>query len=362
MNREEVEKILSEGNTNPQYQVALNIAKQNGWLNDINSTDAQLPKTKAEAAAAKYAAAHPGIEALSNEKTGFVPQDTSAPTEKQQEIMSKIANKDSAGFLETGGVGTTTASDLVAQKDALQKAENLDMSGETSVDFPKETNAQKKVDELNNPFQLGNESTGDMLQATAKQTQPSKNDTPTEAKAKNKYRNQSMSIWDAYYSGEFGEPGSDEAKSTRNYFIIDALANFAKNTGRSIGNIGAQYSGGTIDNGYDSSKWEEVRNTLGGEELSIAKEQLGGPSERRATSELLQNKLTALSANRAATVNDLINEVKAAADEAPNETMKKSYLALAAMLSGANMNGVSLGATAATGLIEDIMNAIKGDK
>lgn len=46
MSREEVEKILSEGNTNPQYQVALNIAKQNGWLNDINSTDAQLPEQK----------------------------------------------------------------------------------------------------------------------------------------------------------------------------------------------------------------------------------------------------------------------------------------------------------------------------
>ena len=191
--------------------------------------------------------------------------------------------------------------------------------------------------------------------------QPSKNDTPVEKKAKNKYRNQSMSIWDAYYNGEFGDPNSDEAKSTRNYFIVDAIANFAKNTGRSIGNIGAQYSGGTIDTGHDTSKWEEIRNTLGGEELSIAKEQLGGPAERRATSEMLSNKLTALSANRAATVNDLIEEVKKAADEAESETVKKSYLALAAMLSGANMNGVSLGATAATGLIEDITNALKGE-
>ena len=193
------------------------------------------------------------------------------------------------------------------------------------------------------------------------EAQPSKNDTPVEKKAKNKYRNQSMSIWDAYYNGEFGDPNSDEAKSTRNYFIVDAIANFAKNTGRSIGNIGAQYSGGTIDNGHDTSKWEEIRNTLGGEELSIAKEQLGGPAERRATSEMLSNKLTALSANRSATVNDLIEEVKKEAENATSETVKKSYLALAAMLSGANMNGVSLGATAATGLIEDITNALKGE-
>ena len=190
---------------------------------------------------------------------------------------------------------------------------------------------------------------------------PSKDDTPTERKAKNKYKNQSMSIWDAYYNGEFGDPDSNEAKSTRNYFIIDAIANFAKNTGRSIGNVGAQYSGGTIDTGHDTSKWEEVRNTLGSEEIQIAKEQLGGPAERRAASELLNNKLTELSANRSATVNDLIESVKEAADSATSETEKKTYLALAAMLSGANMNGVSLGATAATGLIEDIRKAISGD-
>lgn len=190
---------------------------------------------------------------------------------------------------------------------------------------------------------------------------PSKNDTPVERKAKNKYKNQSMSIWDAYYNGEFGDPDSNEAKSTRNYFIIDAIANFAKNTGRSIGNVGAQYSGGTIDTGHDTSKWEEVRNTLGSEEIQVAKEQLGGPAERRAASELLNNKLTELSANRSATVNDLIESVKEAADSATSETEKKTYLALAAMLSGANMNGVSLGATAATGLIEDIRKAISGD-
>ena len=361
MSREEVEKILSEGTTNPRYKVALDIAKQNGWVNDINTTDAKLPTSKAEAAAARYNA-KPGVQALSNEKTGFIPIDTSAPTERQQAIMDDMKSKEAAGFLETGGVGTTTAKDLVAQKDALQKAEDLDMSGETTVEIP-ETNAQKKVEELNNPFQVGEESKIENTEAKANAVaQPSKNDTPVETKAKNKYRNQSMSIWDAYYNGEFGEPGSDEAKATRNYFIVDAIANFAKNTGRSIGNIGAQYSGGTIDNGHDESKWEEIRNTLGGEELTVAREQLGGPAERRATSELLQNKLSALSANRAATVNDLINEVKAAADSATNETMKKSYLALAAMLSGANMNGVSLGATAATGLIEDIMNAIGGNK
>ena len=46
MEREEVEQILSEGSVNPKYQIALNVAKQNGWLKDINTTDAKLPKKK----------------------------------------------------------------------------------------------------------------------------------------------------------------------------------------------------------------------------------------------------------------------------------------------------------------------------
>lgn len=220
----------------------------------------------------------------------------------------------------------------------------------------------RKVNGEESDFQVGNKA--DITEAEAKadeEAKPEKGDSPKEEKAKNKYKYQSMSIWDAYYNGEFGDPDSDEAKSTRNYFIVDAIANFAKNTGRSLGNIGAQYSGGTIDEGHDSSQWENIRNTLGSEELQVAKEQLGGPAERRATSELLNNKLTALSANRSATVNDLINEIRAAADEAESETMKKSYLALAAQLAGAGMNNVSLGASAATGLIEDIQNWVKGN-
>ena len=292
--------------------------------------------------------------------------------EEMQNMTSERTDVQNAIERSKGGNPATSKLDnmtgnITGLNDNPLKASDINADG-SLTDAGKAKAVQNRLNNVGNDtgdtgsFQVGEESTETTEAKANAVAQPSKNDTPVETKAKNKYRNQSMSIWDAYYNGEFGEPGSDEAKATRNYFIVDAIANFAKNTGRSIGNIGAQYSGGTIDNGHDESKWEEIRNTLGGEELTVAKEQLGGPAERRATSELLQNKLSALSANRAATVNDLINEVKAAADSAPNETMKKSYLALAAMLSGANMNGVSLGATAATGLIEDIMNAIGGNK
>jgi hypothetical protein len=46
MDREEVEQILSEGSVNPKYQAALSIAKQNGWMKDINTTDAKMPEKK----------------------------------------------------------------------------------------------------------------------------------------------------------------------------------------------------------------------------------------------------------------------------------------------------------------------------
>ena len=48
MDREEVEKILSEGVVNPKYQMALTIAKQNGWdkEKEKNIPTANLPETK----------------------------------------------------------------------------------------------------------------------------------------------------------------------------------------------------------------------------------------------------------------------------------------------------------------------------
>lgn len=65
-----------------------------------------------------------------------------------------------------------------------------------------------------------------------------------------------MSIMQAYYAGCFGDPNSEEAKASRNYFLGDTIATFIRNLGKDVGNVGAQYSGGTIDNNRDSSKWD----------------------------------------------------------------------------------------------------------
>ena len=276
-----------------------------------------------------------------------------APTEKAFD-MNRIPEfgqklEDSFNQEDITASGDELRNQLTNQSVAAQQQEKANEKAMRNVP---ET-APEKTEETANVSETVKEANAEAV--------PTKGDTPAETKAKNKYRNQSMSIWDAYYNGEFGDPNSDEAKSTRNYFIIDSIAKFASNLGKDIGNVGAQFSGGSIDTNREESKWNEIKDTLGSEEVQIAKEQLGGPAERRATSEMLSNKLASLSANRSATINDLINEVKKEADNAKSETVKKSYLALAAMLSGANMNSVSLGATAATGLIEDITKALKGE-
>ena len=96
------------------------------------------------------------------------------------------------------------------------------------------------------------------------------------------YKKSMMSIWDAYNAGLI-------SKETAGYFTIDAIATLAKNLGRSIGNVGAQFSGGTIDNGHDESKWGQRQKAVLEEEIGKETESLGGAAGRKAESESLDN-------------------------------------------------------------------------
>lgn len=71
----------------------------------------------------------------------------------------------------------------------------------------------------------------------------------TDDEGKNKYTYGPKSILKAYYDGDIDE-------STRDYMLADTIAKFARNTGKDIGNIGAQFSGGTIDNSKETPAWE----------------------------------------------------------------------------------------------------------
>ena len=109
---------------------------------------------------------------------------------------------------------------------------------------------------------------------------PKKDDPPDVVEDKNNYNKAMMSIWDAYNKKLI-------SKETAGYFTIDAIATLAKNLGRSIGNVGAQFSGGTIDNGHDTSMWGQRQNALLKEEIQKELEGLGGKAGRQAESETL---------------------------------------------------------------------------
>lgn len=112
-------------------------------------------------------------------------------------------------------------------------------------------------------------------------------DTKEEKTAKKAYNKATASIWDAYYNGDID-------KSTAVYFTIDAIAKLAGNLGKRIGNVGAQFTGGTIDNNFETSDWENRRDQLLNEANQMQAEELGGPAARKEKSETLANEGAAL--------------------------------------------------------------------
>jgi hypothetical protein len=155
---------------------------------------------------------------------------------------------------------------------------------------------QKKNADSNDIFQIGDKAPTEIAKAT---TEPESTETVKAAEeiaeqsedkeSKNKYKKASRSIWDAYLNGDFGDPDSKDAKDTRNYFILDAISSYMKNTGKDIRNIGAIYGGGTMDNSpNETSKWEqEQANAFANEGQADVESEIGTPAWRAAHSEEL---------------------------------------------------------------------------
>ena len=175
-----------------------------------------------------------------------------------------------------------------------------------------------------------------------------KEDDSPEAQNENNYKKAMMSIWDAYNKKLI-------SPETAGYFTIDAIATLAKNLGRSIGNVGAQFSGGTIDNGHDESKWGQRQNAVLNEEIQKELEGLGGKAGRQAESEKFDNILKEYQTNRSATVNDMINDFRDKSnDPSLSETEKRFYQILAVELAGAGLNGSTQIASIGSGVWDDI--------
>lgn len=104
-----------------------------------------------------------------------------------------------------------------------------------------------------------------------------------------------QSIMDAYYDGRLD-------RDSRNFYIADAISKFLRNTGRDVGNIGAQFSGGTIDNNRDEALWNKVANTDQDRLLDVEGNELTGSTQNQnyrsaeagITSQNIQNRVNTL--------------------------------------------------------------------
>ena len=249
MNREEVEQILSEGSTNPKYQAALNIAKQNGWIKDINTTDAKMPsekelkqkeKERKEQATREWMINRPDVQnairrsQIANPSVGVIDRVTGNVTGLNEDVLDpnafkakdlnadgsvkeknfQLGNGSDGAFVGTekktqtskGGTSAGTSdSGTLKQSSATANKQNADMQTQQKIE--RQTAQNNKEENWNN-----------VLDSAAKLGKASK--TVDDHYIENLPRG----IINAYKSGEFGEPGSKEAKQRLGYFVVDALS------------------------------------------------------------------------------------------------------------------------------------------
>lgn len=166
-------------------------------------------------------------------------------------------------------------------------------------------------------------------------------------KPNKKYKSSMYGILDAMRNGDID-------KSTGIYFMMDALSKAARNTGIDIGNIGAQFTGGTVRNDYQDSLWNqrkdkmfanEVSSELNAQEgtdkemaYSLAKEDLVGKG--------LSNEQADLALNASRTFNEKAEQFRAAG----NDTLADLY-ALVGSAATREVGPEELAAIAASGVL-----------
>ena len=280
----------------------------------------------------------PYEEYLKNFRKTHHPQ-AIAMSKDQYEAAAKQASVD-----DTKAIGATKEElDYMLQNGQISRAAYEKQTADLNTPEVQEEMArgEKKADET--VWDSTNREVADSVSDAVTQK---KDDPPEVVESKNRYNKAMMSIWDAYRKDEI-------SKETAGYFTIDAIATLAKNLGRSIGNVGAQFSGGTIDNGHDTSMWEQRRDSMFNTELQKETESV----------DTFENKFKQLSYNRNSTINDLMEAIKSDAEKLSDDNpLKIAYISLAAMIASGKVDGTTtLAATGAKGITE-LFNLFKDEK
>lgn len=208
-------------------------------------------------------------------------------TQKAQPIQAKPVSKPAAKPVNPqafrAGVAKPTAKpNYAGEKDEFDysdEASTVDMNGPTTEEMysekmgiPSEKNIEtpeqvdrailehapdatsEELDSLNADANLDAKadekpSLKDLRKKFANDNEAYKEAAANEGYDTDKRKGQIKSIMDAYYDGELD-------KASRDYLIADTLGSFARNMGKSMANIGAAYSGGSIDNSTEKPMWQ----------------------------------------------------------------------------------------------------------
>ena len=189
-----------------------------------------------------------------------------------------------------------------------------------------------------------------------------------EDKYKNKYKSSMYGIIDAMKNGDI-DP------STGIYFMLDALSKAARNTGIDIGNIGAQFSGGTVRNDYQDSLWSQRRNKMFENEMtSEINKQEGTDKEmeyKLAKEDLIGKGLSNEQADLALKASRTFNKKAEEFRKAGNDTMADLYALVAsaatkevgpeelAAIAASNVLNTPEGKEAADEIIEALTGLVK---
>ena len=258
---ESMKRLEAMSANNPAVKAATNAGKKAVKANE-EAKNAEKPKSFKE----NVKTFEDNVNAAIEDKDNYVKDDALAEQSKKQvKAVQGQAEKPAEAFMET-----------------QKENGNLEV-GEEVGNVVSETVSKNPTDE--------NVEAGKKVIETVSEAEdiakPKAYDTKEEKNAKKSYNKATASIWDAYYNGDID-------KSTAVYFTIDAIAKLAGNLGKRIGNVGAQFTGGTIDNNFETSDWENRRDQLLNEANQMQAEELGGPAARKAESETLANESSAL--------------------------------------------------------------------
>lgn len=170
------------------------------------------------------------------------------------------------------------------------------------------------------------------------------------------------SIMDAYYDGDID-------KNTRNFMIADSIAKFLRNTGKDIANIGAQYTGGAIDNSREESMWDARNQEMAKQGISAEAATVEN-SDKNIERQLQQNVINSgkLSNEQKNYIVSAARQINTMMKNAKTNTEKQALAQLQAALATGNVNAVTAIGGSVAGLlggdgksiINEMLETIKG--